>query len=285
MNKNHLSKSIGTLVRLEPPAEDADGSARDDDWRILDVKGGFVELENTRAFQRTRIAFDGIYTFHEDPNRATTLQKFGFLVLHVQVHLEPGGIDVRPFPSPRQPARHPAPVPQAQAQPIPVIVPQEPKSASPALSVRAVTGTANVRGRLLHSADVVVENSGGPCTLVAYSTLTSATPGQKPPARWEYHPRSVRGGFGQSVYSVATLEPPDSSGLRVVKVRGEDMAMRGRYEGVGVLWFDVEWEFYVDEDGRLEKVLTCTSHVSLNEERDGLLVDVRDKAALAVGRA
>ncbi len=47
----------------------------------------------------------------------------------------------------------------------------------------------------------------------------------------------------------------------------------------------MEWEFYVENVGRLAKVFTCTSRVSLNEHRDGLVVDVRDKAALAVAKA
>jgi hypothetical protein len=95
----------------------------------------------------------------------------------------------------------------------------------------------------------------------------------------------VKGGHGQSVYSVATLELPDSGALRVVKVRGEGMDKRGRYQTDDRLWFDVEWEFYVEEAGHLAKVLTCASRVSLNDQRDGLLVDVRDAIALATGRA
>lgn len=141
-------------------------------------------------------------------------------------------------------------------------------------------------GRLLPSADVVVENSGGPCTLVAYATLVNAAPGLgSPSARWEYAPRSVKGGHGQSVYSVATLELPDSGTRRIVKVRGEGMDKRERYQTDDRLWFDVEWEFYVEEAGHLAKVLTCASRVSLNDQRDGLLVDVRGTVALATGRA
>lgn len=122
-----------------------------------------------------------------------------------------------------------------------------------------------------HSADVVAENSGGPCTLVAYSTLAKAAAELRQPlAKWEYYARPIKGGYGQRVHSVATLEPPDSSPLRVVKVRGEEMAMRERYEGVA---------------HRLAKVLTCTSRVLLNEQRDGFLIALRNKIALAVGKA
>lgn len=175
--------------------------------------------------------------------------------------------------------------PQAQRLATPDVVSQS-ASQSPALSVRAVAGTASVGGRLLPSADVVVENSGDPCTLVAYATLANAAPGLgSPSARWEYAPRSVKGGHGQSVYSVATLELPDSGASRVVKVRGEGMDKRERYQTDDRLWFDVEWEFYVEEAGHLAKVLTCASRVSLNDQRDGLLVDVRGTVALATGSA
>lgn len=159
-------------------------------------------------------------------------------------------------------------------------------TASPALSVRAVAGTASVSGRLLPSADVVVDNSGGPCTLIAYATLADAAAGLgRPSARWEYAPRPVKGGHGQSVYSVATLESPDSSARRLVKVRGEAMEMRERYETDGHLWFEVAWEFHVEVAGHLAKVLTCSSHVSLDEHRGGFLIDVRDRVAFADGEA
>jgi hypothetical protein len=190
------------------------------------------------------------------------------------------------LPSQRQPTRDgPTQPPQAQRLPASDVVSRG-GSQSPALSVRAVAGTASVGGRVLQSADVVVENSGGSCTLVAYARLANAISGLGPSTtRWEYDPRSVKGGYGQSIYSVATLEPPDTDTRRVVKVRGEAMAMRERYEGDDRLWFDVEWEFYVDDAAHLAKVLTCTSRISLNEQRDGFLVEVVDTVALASAKA
>jgi hypothetical protein len=286
MNKAQLAKSIGTLVRLQPPAEDAEGTSFDDEWLIADITESFVELENGRTHQRTRIALDGIYTFHDDANRTTASQRFGFLVLHAHLELRDAGIDVRPFPSPRQPARGRSSVPQQTWRAPESDGASRQTTESPALSVHAVAGTANVGGRLLRSADVVVENSGGPCAVVAYATLGDVAPSlPRRSARWEYYSRSVKGGHGQTVYSVATLEPPGSNARRVVKVRGEEMAMRERYEHDDELWFDVGWEFYLEDAGRLAKVLTCTSRVSLNEQRDGLLIEVRDTFALAVGQA
>jgi len=57
MNNTHLPKSIGTFVRLEPPAENPEGAPLDDDWLIADVDtaAGFVELENSRNSHRTRV--------------------------------------------------------------------------------------------------------------------------------------------------------------------------------------------------------------------------------------
>lgn len=285
MNKTHLAKSIGTLVRLQPPAENAEGMPCNDDWLIVDLTERFVELENGRTRQRTRIALDGIFSFHDDANRTTDTQRFGFLVLHAHVELHDKGIEVRPFPSPRQPARERAThQPQTWAREPDVAPHASPKS--PALSVRAAAGTTGVRGRILQSADVVVGNSGGQCTLVAYATLANAAPNlRRPTAKWDYYPRPVKGGHGRSVYSVATLEPPDSDVRRVVKVRGEEMATRERYEADDDLWFEVEWEFYLEDAGHLTKVLSCTSRVSLNEQRDGFSIVVRDTVALAVGQA
>jgi hypothetical protein len=285
MNKAHLAKSVGTLVRLEPPAGNAEGASFDDDWLIVDVTAEFVELENSRTRQRTRVALDGVYTFHDDANRTTASQRFGFLVLHAQVELRDAAIDVRPFPSPRQPVRErPALRSHAQRLPKPDGMPQG-GYPCPVLSVRGAPGTANVRGRLLKSADVLVENSGGPCTLVAYATLVGAAPGLgQPSARWEYFARPVKGGYGLSVYSVATIEPPDSGALRVVKVRGEGLDMRERYEGNEHLWLEVQWEFYLEDAARLAKVLICKSRVSLNERRDGFVVEVRDSVALPVAK-
>ena len=66
-----------------------------------------------------------------------------------------------------------------------------PDAKSPAISVRATPGTANVRGRLLASADIVVENSGGPFTLVTHAKLGHVSQSLEGFAHWEYMPRGV----------------------------------------------------------------------------------------------
>lgn len=156
---------------------------------------------------------------------------------------------------------------------------------SPAISVRATTGTASVRGRLLPSADIVVENSGGPFTLVAHAKLGQLSPTLEGHAHWEYVSRPVNGGHGKSTYSVATLEPAAPGEQRIVKVRGEQMAAVQRWECTDAIWFDLEWELYVENDGHLTKAMTFTARVALNEGRDGFVVAISERVALATGSA
>ena len=156
---------------------------------------------------------------------------------------------------------------------------------SPAISVRATPGTANVRGRLLASADIVVDNSGDPFTLVAHAKLGQVSPSLEGFAHWEYMPRPVNGGHGKSTYSVATLEPATLGEQRVIKVRGEQMAMVKRWDCTAAVWFDVECELFVEDRGHLTRAMTFTARVALNEARDGFVLTVRDRVALAAGFA
>jgi pimeloyl-ACP methyl ester carboxylesterase len=98
-------------------------------------------------------------------------------------------------------------------------------------------------------------------------------------------PRPVNGGHGKSTYSVATLEPVTLGEQRVIKVRGEQMATAKRWDCTGAVWFDIECELYVEDQGHLTRAMTFTARVALNEARDGFVVTVRDRVALAAGLA
>ena len=68
MNAQQLVKNIGALVRLRPIPErrQHDGMSLpqlDDQWTIMRVETGVVELRNIRTDHLTRLGFDNIREF------------------------------------------------------------------------------------------------------------------------------------------------------------------------------------------------------------------------------
>ena len=95
---------------------------------------------------------------------------------------------------------------------------------------------------------------------------------------WHYHERQVKGGHGPSGFCIATLgeiETPDGKHW-LVKARGEEMEVRGRWQGPGNLWFDVEWTFHSDTAGTLSKLATVITRVIVEPGPDGFRVERRE---------
>jgi pimeloyl-ACP methyl ester carboxylesterase len=63
------------------------------------------------------------------------------------------------------------------------------------------------------------------------------------------------------------------------------MIPRARWDRPDFVWFDVEWELHIDDDGHLTKAMTFTSRVALNDTRESFEVTVRDVKSLATGFA
>ena len=102
MNKDHLPKLLGDVVKLQPHAIDVNGEPSDDDWTIDAATKERLELRNLRTGHVAVVASDGVYSYFVDANRTTVERRFRFLQLHMQVTtLSDGSTDVRPLPPPR----------------------------------------------------------------------------------------------------------------------------------------------------------------------------------------
>lgn len=149
--------------------------------------------------------------------------------------------------------------------------PEEKKGAELALRATVTTGsgTARLDGRLLPSADIILDNSGEPFVAFAVARLLTVHGAEPTDDRWEYESRVVRGGGGKSWYHIATLETTrtDSATEWLVKLRGEHMTVVRRWQGDGPLFFDVEWTFSVEIRAMLYEFASVLMRVSLDPER------------------
>jgi hypothetical protein len=101
MNKARAAKLVGQVVRLQPAARRA-GVLADDDWLVAAVTDESVKLEHTETKTATLVGLDSIHSYQTDPNRDTSSQKYGFLLLHAQVEIAADGtVSVTPLPPPR----------------------------------------------------------------------------------------------------------------------------------------------------------------------------------------
>lgn len=92
MNAHQLSKKTGTLVKLRPIPERRphDGMSlpqSDDQWRIVRVGTGEVELRNIRTDHIARLGFDNIREFRTPD----------FLLLRCQLALTPSTVLIEPI--------------------------------------------------------------------------------------------------------------------------------------------------------------------------------------------
>lgn len=150
-------------------------------------------------------------------------------------------------------------------------------SAPPRISIEVAPGTARMPdGRMMPSADVIVDNSGSPFTLVSHATLLAVAPGfdWDTADRWEYEPRLMKGGHGKAWFHIATLSTTGAeSGTHwLVKVRGEHMGVIRRWEGHGELWFDVQWLLYTEIESMLKEVGRVRARVLLAHDQRGFVV-------------
>ena len=102
MKKAALQKLVGNLVKLDPAAVSVNGKRLDDGWKVTQVTGIAVELDNERTGATVTIGHDAVYCFWLDAARSTETQTFGILQLHSQVTLmADGGVTVKPLPPPK----------------------------------------------------------------------------------------------------------------------------------------------------------------------------------------
>src|SRR5258706_3320233 len=103
MKKDQLARSVGVLVRLEPPARNETGKKLDDDWEVIAVEDDAVTLQHVPTRSNVLIGPDAIYNFTTDPNRRRSRdERCGFYVLFIQLTiLADKTVRVRALPPPR----------------------------------------------------------------------------------------------------------------------------------------------------------------------------------------
>jgi hypothetical protein len=82
MNKEYLSKNVGRVVRLRPPATTPDGQRLDVDWRIVNVTDTRAELRRITDDATLRLGLDHVHRYSSDPDRDDEPNApYGYLVL------------------------------------------------------------------------------------------------------------------------------------------------------------------------------------------------------------
>ena len=107
MNKDQLKKSVGFKVQLRPVARTRDGHLVDRDWTIRAVDDLKLELDEPGSGFVATLGLDHVYSFMTNPTRDSGSERYGFLLLHVQLILDGHTIHIEPLPGPRSPGAEP----------------------------------------------------------------------------------------------------------------------------------------------------------------------------------
>ncbi len=107
MNKDQLKKSVGFKVQLRPVARTRDGHLVDRDWTIRAVDDLQLELDEPGSGFVATLCLDHVYSFMTNPKRDSGSERYGFLLLHVQLILDGHTIHIEPLPGPRSPGAEP----------------------------------------------------------------------------------------------------------------------------------------------------------------------------------
>ena len=98
MKKTEVQKLLGMHVKIRPMAKSYEEGGElerlDDDWLIEGVGDDGVRIQNTRTKHRTMLRRDHIYGFTSRPDRSP--KEYGFLTLHVQVHIDAKSLWIEP---------------------------------------------------------------------------------------------------------------------------------------------------------------------------------------------
>jgi hypothetical protein len=93
MNLGQLKKNIGWRVQLVPTAcrlgeDNRELPLIDDDWIIGPIVDARINISNTRTGHTIILGKDHIHNFSTNPARPLDGNKYGFLILHVQIFLQ-----------------------------------------------------------------------------------------------------------------------------------------------------------------------------------------------------
>ena len=104
MNKDALKKNLYARVRLRPIAKRFDSRTEleliDDDWLIEGIEDLGVRISNIRTSHVTTLGYDHTHHFMSDPDKSRQGLNFGFLILHVQLHIGGNRLWIEPTSRP-----------------------------------------------------------------------------------------------------------------------------------------------------------------------------------------
>ena len=101
-----LKKNLYNIVRLRPMAKfhslDQFGQSqiqyKDHDWTIRSIQEEEIEIINNATNHVATLGYDHIHQYTTDPARSKhDDRKHGFLLLHVQIHIEDRSLRIEPI--------------------------------------------------------------------------------------------------------------------------------------------------------------------------------------------
>ncbi len=101
MQKDQIKKNLHSIVRLQPPFKSArTGQFRDEDWIIERIEDQGLAIKHLGSDIVYTFGYDHIHHFVSEPTRARGDQKFGVLVLNVQLTVDDYNVTMDPTSPP-----------------------------------------------------------------------------------------------------------------------------------------------------------------------------------------